>query len=496
MGEMSRRDVLRRMGLATAGAVLGPTVGLGLERADGAPAAQGTAAVMPAAKAERPNFVFVLVDDLGWADVGCYGNAFNETPNIDRLAAQGMRFTDAYAACPVCSPTRASIVSGQYPARLGITDFITGHWRPFEKMRVPINRTQHLPLDIVTFAESLKGAGYACGAFGKWHLGGRTHFPDRQGFDTMVVAGGGRHFGNRTTPEIKMARTDYLAEALTDQGVKFIEANKGRPFCMYLMHYAVHIPLEARKALIAKYEAKPKPDTGVNNPVYAAMVEHVDDSVGRVMKKLDELKLADNTVVIFFSDNGGLRQHFKKIGPIVTTNAPLRDEKGTLYEGGIREPLIVRWPGHVKAGATCSEPVTSVDFYPTMLELAGAKPPAGQALDGVSLVGLLKQTGKPKREAIFWHYPHYHHSTPAGAIRQGDWKLIEFYEDGKLELYNLKTDIGEKTNLAAREPRRAAAMRDKLAAWRKSVRAVMPTRNPNHDPARAGEWGRHPSRRG
>ena len=180
----------------------------------------------------------------------------------------------------------------------------------------------------------------------------------------------------------------------------------------------------------------------------------------------------------------------------MTTNAPLRDEKGTLYEGGIREPLIVRWPGHVKAGATCSEPVTSVDFYPTMLELAGAKPPAGQALDGVSLVGLLKQTGKPKREAIFWHYPHYHHSTPAGAIRQGDWKLIEFYEDGKLELYNLKTDIGEKTNLAAKEPRRAAAMRDKLAAWRKSVRAVMPTRNPNHDPARAGEWGRHPSRRG
>ena len=487
MSRPTRREILRRMGLGAAGAVLGAGCA---GRAGGAAAA----GKMADRAEDRPNVVFILVDDLGWADVGCYGNTFNETPNIDRLARQGMRFTDAYAACPVCSPTRASIVSGQYPARLGITDFIPGHWRPFEKLTVPINRTQYLPLNIVTFAEALKGAGYACGAFGKWHLGGRTHFPDRQGFDTMVVAGGGRHFGNRTTPDIKMRKDDYLAEALTDQGVKFIAANKDRPFCLYLMHYAVHIPLEARKKLIAKYQAKPTPPTGVNNPVYAAMVEHVDNSVGRIMKTLDALKLADRTVVVFFSDNGGLRQHFKKIGPIVTTNAPLRDEKGTLYEGGIREPLIVRWPGRVKAGSTCAQPVTSTDFHPTLLDLAGARPPAGQACDGVSIVPLLKQTGPIRREAIYWHYPHYHHSTPAGAMRQGHWKLIEFYEDGRLELYDLANDISEKTDLAAKQPQRAAAMQAKLAAWRKSVSAAMPVKNPKHDPARAAEWGKHPGR--
>jgi len=232
----------------------------------------------------------------------------------------------------------------------------------------------------------------------------------------------------------------------------------------------------------------------VNNPVYAAMVEHVDRSVGRIMKTLDALKLADRTVVVFFSDNGGLRRHYQNIGPIVTTNAPLRDEKGTLYEGGIREPLIVRWPGHVKPASTCSEPVTSVDFHPTLLEIAGADRPADQACDGVSLVPLLRQTGRPKREAIFWHYPHYHHSAPAGAVRQGDWKLIEFYEDGKLELYNLADDIGEKTDLAAAQPKRAAALRARLHAWRKSVNAAMPVKNPKHDPARAAQWGRHPSR--
>ena len=480
MTQPSRREFLQQLGFGAAGVVLGAGCGEARGRA-------------PVASARKPNFVFVLVDDLGWADVGCYGNRFNETPNIDRLASEGMRFTDAYAACPVCSPTRASIVSGQYPARLGITDFIMGHWRPFEKLTVPINRTQYLPLEIVTFAEALKGAGYATAAFGKWHLGGRQHFPDKQGFETMFVAGGG-HFGTRTTPDIRLGKDDYLAEAITAHGEKFIEANRDRPFCLYLMHYAVHIPLEAREKLIAKYQKKPKPATGVNNPTYAAMVEHVDDSVGRIMKKLDALKLSGRTVVIFFSDNGGLRQHFQKIGPIVTTNAPLRDEKGTLYEGGIREPLIVRWPGRVKAGSTCSEPVTSVDFHPTLLDIAGVGPPVAQACDGVSLVGLLEQTGRPKRDAIYWHYPHYHHSTPAGAVRQGNWKLIEFYEDGKLELYNLADDIGEKTDLAAKQPKRAAAMRARLAAWRKSVNAAMPVRNPNHDPTRAAEWGRHPSR--
>ena len=446
----------------------------------------------------KTNFVFILVDDLGWTDLGCYGNRFNETPNIDRLAREGMRFTGAYAACPVCSPTRASIVAGQYPARVGILDFIPGHWRPFEKLTVPINRTQYLPAETVTFAEVLKRAGYVCGAFGKWHLGGRGRMPVDHGFDEMAVCSGGGHFGNALTSGSGRRRLDkgkYLAEALTDRSLKFLEAHKGGPFCLYLMHYAVHIPLQAERELIAKYQKKPKPPAGVNNPTYAAMVEHVDRGVGRVLKKLDELKLAGNTVVIFFSDNGGLRRHYRKIGPIVTTNAPLRDEKGTLYEGGIREPLIVRWPGAVAPGSTCGVPVTSVDFYPTMLQIAGAKGDPKHVLDGQSIVPLLKQSGAFKRDAIYWHYPMYHHSTPAGAIRRGDWKLIEFFEDGRLELYNLADDIGEKNNLAAKMPEKARALRRKLTAWRKSVGAAMPVKNPKYDPKRAAQWGRHPRRK-
>jgi len=483
MKKMRRREFLKSLGLGAA------AMAVGARRSAGVPAAAKS-------RKARPNFVFFLIDVLGWSDVGCYGNRFNETPNIDRLAAQGMRFTDAYAACPVCSPTRASIVAGQYPARVGIIDFIPGHWRPFEKLTVPINRHRHLPLESVTFAEAIKASGYTCGAFGKWHLGGRGRMPDAQGFDTMVVAGGGRHFGNKTTPNIGLTKDDYLAEAITEQGVKFIEANKDRPFFLYVMHYAVHIPLQARKKLVEKYEKKPKPKTGVNNPTYAAMVEHVDDSVAAILGKLDELDLADNTVVVFFSDNGGLRRHFKKIGPIVTTNAPLRDEKGTLYEGGIREPLIVRWPGKVKDATTCSEPVTSVDFYPTILEIAGVKPPANHVLDGKSIVPLLAQRGGLNRDAIYWHYPVYHHSTPAGAIRRGDWKLIEFFgvdaADTRCELYNLKDDIGEKNDLAAKMPDKAGELRQKLIAWRKSVGARLPVKNPDHDPDKAAQWGRHP----
>ncbi len=430
---------------------------------------------------KKPNFVFILIDDMGWSDLGCYGNPFHETPNIDNLARKGMRFTDAYAACPVCSPTRASIVAGQYPARVGITDFIRGHWRPYEKLRVPINRQQHLPLESVTFAEALKSAGYVSGAFGKWHLGGKPYSPEHQGFDRVVS--GVRNLN------------DKQVTGFTDCAMKFIGDNKNKPFFLYLAHHTVHIPLQAPRELIEKYERKAKPATGVNNPVYAAMIEHLDDSVGRILKKLDELHLADRTVVVFFSDNGGLRQRFDGKGEVVTTNAPLRAEKGTLYEGGIREPLIVRWPGLVKPGSVCNVPVSSVDFYPTFLEVAGAAGDPNHVLDGESLVPLLKQTRKLKRDAIFWHYPHYHHSTPAGAIRQGDWKLIEFFEDNRLELYNVRTDIGEKSNLADKMPHKARELHQKLAAWRRSVRAEMPTPNPDFDPARRFEWGRHPGRK-
>jgi len=449
--------------------------------------AAGCAHSAPAG-ATKPNIVFILIDDLGWADLGCYGHAFHETPHIDGLAREGMRFTDAYAAAPVCSPTRASIMSGQYPARVGITDFIAGHRRPWSKLRNVVNRQQYLPLESVTVAEALHEAGYVCGQFGKWHLGGRDYFPDRQGFDTMLVSNG-RHFNFKTVPKTPVEEGAYLAETLTDHAEQFIETNKDRPFFLFLSHYAVHIPLDARRELIEKYEKKPKPDTGVNHPVYAAMVEHVDRSVGRILETLSACGLDERTLVVFFSDNGGLRQRFDGDGPVVTTNAPLRDEKGTLYEGGIREPLIVRWPGVVTPGSVCRAPVSSVDFYPTWLEAAGAQRDAGHVLDGVSLTPLLAQRGKPDRDALFWHYPHYHHSTPASAVRQGDWKLLEFFEDGHLELYNLRKDLGETRNRAEEMPRKAEELQQKLASWRKTVNAAMPTPNPDYDPARQHEWG-------
>lgn len=424
----------------------------------------------------------MLIDDMGWPDLACYGSKFHETPNIDRLARQGIKFTDAYAACPVCSPTRASIMAGQYPARIGITDFIPGHWRPYEKLVVPENRL-HLPLETVTIGEALRDRDYATCYIGKWHLGGKEYSPDKQGFEKVI-----RRVRNRN---------DKQVSGFTDRAIEFIEQKKDEPFFVYLSHHSVHIKLEAPEELVEKYNNKPKPSAGVNNPVYAAMIEHLDTHTGRILKKLDDLGLAENAIVIFFSDNGGLRQAYGGYkGPrqIVSSNAPLRDEKGTLYEGGIRVPLIVRWPGVIEPGIECSVPVTSVDFYPTFLETVGAAGRKNQPLDGESIMPLLKQTGGLKRDAIYWHYPHYHHSRPAGAIREGKYKLIEFYEDGKLELYDLAKDIGEKNNLAAEMPERAARLQRKLARWRRSVNAKMPTENPEYDPARAEEWKRRPRR--
>jgi len=466
MRAQSRRDVLKALGAGSLG-LLGSGL-LGASRALGAEP-----------KPAKPNFVFILIDDLGWSDLGCYGSTFYQTPHVDRLATQGMRFTDAYAACPVCSPTRASIMTGRYPATVNLTDFIAGHWRPYAKLVVPKFNLQ-LPLDEVTIAEALKAAGYRTACFGKWHLGGAKFGPGTQGFAEW---GGAPN------------RNDKAVVGLTDRGLRFIEHNRDRPFLLLLSHQSVHIPIQASKARIEKYRARLKPGQKFPqqaNPAYAAMVEEMDIQVGRVVAKLDELKLAENTVLIFFSDNGGLHKIFTGRGDWTTSNAPLRDEKGTLYEGGIRVPLIVRWPGRVKPGSECSVPVTSVDFYPTMLEIAGAEPK--QPVDGLSLVPLLKQTGRPKRDAIHWHYPHYHHTTPCGAIRAGDWKLIEYFEDGRLELYNLAADLGEKSDLAAKMPERAAALRKRLADWRQAVHANMPTPNPNHEPRRAHEWGRRKRR--
>jgi len=437
---------------------------------------------------EKPNIVFILIDDLGWSDLGCYGHAFHETPHVDRLARQGMRFTDFYAAGPVCSPTRASIQSGQYTPRTGITNFIPGHWRPFEKLVEPPN-APHMSLDVVTIAEALRAAAYRTGHFGKWHLGGQTHFPEQQGYDVSVVTGG-PHFGTNvvTRPPRRLPPDVYLADFLTDRTIEFIEQNRDRPFFIHLSHFAVHIPLQAKEAEIEKYAKKPKPPQGINHPVYAAMVAHVDQSVGRIVAVLDRLKLTEKTVVIFTSDNGGLRQRYDGQGDVVSTNAPLRDEKGSLYEGGIRVPLIVRWPGVIRPGNVCREPTVSVDFYPTLLDIAGAARPAGHVLDGASLVPLMKQEDGFSREAIFFHYPHYHQARPAGAIRAGDLKLLEFFDDGTLEMYNLREDLGEQTNLAEKMPQTAQSLRERLETWRKSVGAEMPAENPDCDPRRAKEW--------
>jgi len=456
---MRRRDFLKALGagsLALAGGRL----------------ARGAAA-----RAAKPNFVFILIDDLGWSDLGCYGSTYYETPNIDRLAKQGMRFTDAYAACPVCSPTRASLMTGKYPATVNLTDFIPGHWRPYAKLVVPKFNLQ-LPLSEVTIAEALKAAGYRTACFGKWHLGGRDFGPDKSGFDE---SGGAPN------------RNDKAVKGLTDRALDFIGRHKGRPFFLFLSHHTVHIPIQASKERIEKYRRKLKPGQEFPqqaNPAYAAMVEEMDIQVGRVVARLDELGLADDTVLILFSDNGGLHKIFTGKGGWTTSNAPLRDEKGSLYEGGIRVPLIVRWPGKVKPGSECSVPVTSVDFYPTLLEMAGATGDPTHKVDGISIAPLLKGEGTPGRDAIYWHYPHYHHTAPCGAIRAGDWKLIEYFEDGRLELYNLKDDLGEQKNLSAAMPDRAAALQKQLAAWRQRVGAKMPTPNPNYDPARANEWGR------
>jgi arylsulfatase A-like enzyme len=418
----------------------------------------------------KPNFIFILIDDMGWADLACYGSSFYETPHLDRLATQGVRFTDGYASCPVCSPTRASVMTGKYPARLHLTNFLVGKRWPPNSPILPVKWQLHLPPEEVTIAEALRAAGYATCHVGKWHLNeGKLATPGQQGFEVCVP----------TAPN----RTDKQASGFTDEALKFIEANKDRPFFLYLCHNSVHIPLEATKELVGKYAAKAKPGAGQNNPIYAGMVECVDTSVGRVMRKLDELGIADRTVVVFTSDNGGLSV---KEGPNTpaTSNAPFRAGKGYLYEGGTRVPLIVKWPGVTKAGSVCSVPVSSQDFCPTFLEMAGVQGDPKHVVDGESIVPLLRQAGGLKRDAIYWHYPHYSNQggKPGGAVRMGDWKLIELYEDGALELYNLKDDLAEKTNLAPRMPERAAALRKKLDEWRKALGAQMPAPNPGYDP--------------
>jgi arylsulfatase A len=451
---------------------------------------------LAAERRRPPNIVFILADDLGWTDLGCFGSSFYQTPNIDRLAQQGIRFTSAYAACPVCSPTRASILTGKYPARLHLTDWIPGRTPPGVKMRPP-DWTPYLPLKEVTIAEALQPAGYISASIGKWHLGGEEYYPEKQGFDVNF---GGCDLGATPTyfypykiPNIASGKSgEYLTDRLTDEALAFIEKAKSRPCFLYLAHYAVHTPIEAKPEMAAPYRNRIRAGQSHSHAEYAAMIQSVDESVGRVMRRLEELKIANDTIVIFNSDNGGVvgRRH-------ITSNEPLREEKATLYEGGIRVPLIVRWPGVVQSDTISDAPVISTDFFPTILEMSGAPAPARGAVDGVSLVPLLRQRGGLQRSSIYWHYPHYNFhqplipTRPCGAIRKGDFKLIEFYEDGFVELYNLREDIGERRNLARSLPDKAAELRRDLDTWRKSVGAQMPSPAPeNYDPAKTDEWMR------
>jgi len=455
-------------------------------------------------QAKQPNFVFFLVDDLGWADVGCNGSTFHKTPHIDALAKSGVRFTDGYAAASICSPTRASIMTGRHPVRVNITDWIPGTNKSGKFQHV--KDRDNLALEEVTIAEVLKANGYRTFFAGKWHLGNEGHFPEDQGFDINI---GGHHRGSPpggyyapwTNPRLKAKeKGEYLTERLTDETNSFIQkqAKAKTPFLAYLSYYNVHTPIQAYKKRIAEYEEAAKKFEGPtptlatrdglsrarqDNPELASMVAAVDDSVGAILKNLKDQGIEDDTVVIFFSDNGGLctrpydgKKAKARYGP--GCNLPLRSGKGWLYEGGIREATIIRAPGVSKAGGVCKSPVVSMDFFPTMLELAGIPTKPEIHNDGVSLLDLLKSPSCTKERSLHWHYPHYHGSgwTPGGAIRKGDWKLIEFWEHGDAQLYNLAQDLGEQKDLSKKHPDIKAELAADLEAWRKKIGAVMPTR--------------------
>lgn len=428
----------------------------------------------------RPNFIVILADDLGWADLPAYGNTFHETPALDRLAAQGMRFTQFYSAA-VCSPTRSNLQSGRHEARYGITQHIPGHRRPFAKLIDPVV-PPHLPLEVETYAERLGAAGYATGYFGKWHLGGEGHSPADQGWQTVVECQG------HTVPPALSGKAEPMrtAEFLTEKALGFIASHRDRPFALQVSHYAVHLPISTTPELLAKYGKKPPMPGHPSRPDYAGLLEELDQSIGAIVAAVDQAGLAGRTLIVFVSDNGGLIHD--QSGTIYTSNLPLRGEKGTIYEGGIRVPAIARWTGTIPAGTVCGTPAQTTDWHPTFLDLAGIGAPADPPLDGVSLANLLSDPAATvDRDALFWHLPHYHHGTPASAIRRGNWKLVEQYEDDSLELYDLAGDPGESNNLAAARPEMARELRDALDAWRTRVGARMPQPNPDHDPARAAE---------
>jgi arylsulfatase A-like enzyme len=455
--------------------------------------------------ADKPmNVVLILADDLGWMDVGSYGSAYYQTPAIDQLASEGVRFTDAYAACAVCTPTRAALLTGKYPARILMTNWTPdGRWNPHAPMREG-RFLRDLPLEEITVAEALREAGYRNASIGKWHLGGPPFsMPEHHGFD--INRGGSAHGapgsyfypyqGNWRIPTTDLhsqwvvfedgAKGEYLTDRLTDEAIQFIRDNREGPFFLYLPHYAPHTPIEAKLEMIAKYEAIPE-EQRQGDPTYAAMVESLDESVGRIMGTLRELDLDENTVVIFYSDNGG---HWR-----FTDHSPLRGHKGTYWEGGIRVPLIIRWPGVAKPGHVVSEPVTSMDLYPTILTATGQPLRPSQHLDGLDLTPLLRGSESLNRKSLFWHFPHYNNhreTAPSGVIRRGDWKLIETFDPPMFELYNLADDIGESRNLFEEKPEIARSLILEMNAWREEVQADMMQPNPDYDPSKLGRRERH-----
>ncbi len=423
------------------------------------------AAPLSAASESPPNILFILCDDLGVNDLHCYGRKEHHTPNLDHLAAEGTRFTCAYCAQAICSPSRAAILTGLTPARLHLTTYLPG--RPnlvSQKLLHPEIETR-APLDVMMLPGYLKAAGYVTGAFGKWHLGGAGFGPLEHGFDFYHP---GRE--NTTPSATEGGKGEY---DLTAAAESFIQTNKDHPFLVYLAHNAPHIPYAAQKARVDH-------NAGAFEPVYAGVIETLDDTVGRLLVKLRSLGLEGNTIVVFTSDNGGLHVP-EGTHPRITHNTPFRAGKGFVYEGGLRIPLIVRWPGHVLAGRTVDDAVINTDWVPMLLDLVSRPVPGG--LDGVSLAPLLTRRGPAPRRPFFWHFPHYTNqgSRPSGAMRDGDWMLVEYYDEERMELYNLAADTGERRNLAAREPARVAAMRADLAAWRGRVGAQANRPNPDFD---------------
>lgn len=447
------------------------------------------------AQGQKPNFVFLLVDDLGWGDFGCYGADFNETPNIDNLSKEGMLFTNAYAACTVCSPSRAAILSGKYPARLHLTDWIAGHKYPYAKLKVPDWKIK-LDHKEKLLPEAFKEASYNTVFLGKWHLmpigkkDFQEHYPTNHGFDVNIGGrewgqpkGRGKYFSPFDMPNLDNGKPgDFLTDNLTDAAIEFLDTvDKENPFLMYFSYYTIHGPVMAPPELISKYKKKATSFHNTKNeyvnPARAGMVEKLDESVGRILKKLEDLGISENTVVILTGDNGGNYDQ--------TTNG-LRGYKGFSHEGGTREPFLIKWPNKIKEGTVCKENVIGTDFYPTMLDIAGLELESAQHKDGISILPLLLgEKNKTGREALFWHYPHYHRTKPYGAILEGKWKLIEFFEDGNLELYDLEKDENESINLVRKYPEKAQDLLLKMKNWRVSVGAQMMERNPNYDPIKS-----------